>query len=83
MPALSLVPIAHEAPVTQPRAPRVISGRAVERLCRRIDPIAAALLAVDLASGAAVLRRLTPEQAVTLTAASPNDYCAAVKAIWR
>ena len=65
-------------PASQP-APRTISGRAVERLCRRNDPVAAAALAVDLAAGLVVLTRLTPEQALQLTKVTASEYCAARK----
>jgi hypothetical protein len=71
MRAFNIVP----SPAAQP-APRVITGRALERLCGSNNPAAAAKLAVDLTYGRAVLVRPTAEQSIAMTGTTISGYSA-------
>jgi hypothetical protein len=55
----------------------VLTGRAIERLCRSKDPVMAGRLAVELNFGRVELKCPTAEQAMLLTGASIDAYTAA------
>ena len=61
----------------QQPAPRVLTGRAIERLRRQLSPEGAALLSLDLATGKVLLRQPTAEQAVHLAGTTMLGHRAA------
>ena len=66
------------SPASQP-APRVSTGRKLERLRRQLTPEGAAILSLDLATGKVVLTQPTAEQAVSLAGTTMPGHRAALK----